>query len=147
MRISDWSSDVCSSDLAAAGRRWVWRLRRSPSRSSYAPSETSATAGSPGCRRSGGPRLCGPLPTSVGGPSPSVAATVALLVAAFGVASLRDLGSGLIAERPGPAGAPASRSNPLGLALRLQRGPRGGWAIRFFLTGIVYGRSEEHTAE
>ncbi|HEY9555760.1 MAG TPA: hypothetical protein VIR58_03435 [Acidimicrobiales bacterium] len=64
---------------------------------------------------------------------------MALLVAAFGVASLRDLGSGLIAERPGPAGAPASRSNPLGLALRLQRGPIVGWAIRLFLTGIVYG--------
>src|SRR3546814_14438478 len=32
MRISDWSSDVCSSDLAAAFPRPPWEHRMSPSR-------------------------------------------------------------------------------------------------------------------
>src|SRR3546814_7370040 len=29
MRISDWSSDVCSSDLPAPQDSWLWRVRRS----------------------------------------------------------------------------------------------------------------------
>lgn len=68
-----------------------------------------------------------------------VGATVVLVAAAFGLSSRRDLGSGLIAERPGPAGAPLSLSRPLGLAVRLQRGPMVGWAIGLFFAGVVYG--------
>src|SRR3546814_3572762 len=35
MRISDWSSDVCSSDLAAAYRQMSLLLRRPPGREAY----------------------------------------------------------------------------------------------------------------
>jgi ABC-2 type transport system permease protein len=68
-----------------------------------------------------------------------LAATVGLVVVTFLLAVRRDLGSGLISERPGPAGARPGLSKPFGLALRLQRGPIVGWAIGLFVTGVVFG--------
>src|SRR3546814_21187929 len=52
MRISDWSSDVCSSDLAVAGRRRAERLTFSqhcipPGGTLCAPQHTYATHGDP----------------------------------------------------------------------------------------------------
>jgi ABC-2 type transport system permease protein len=51
----------------------------------------------------------------------------------------RDLGAGLMPERPGPAGAPARYSAPLGLALRLQRGPIIGWSVTVVLCALLFG--------
>lgn len=73
-------------------------------------------------------------------------ALVGLVVfaAAFTLASMvllarRDLGSGLLAPRAGPAHAPRWSRHPVGLALRLQRGMIIGFTIGLFITGLVYG--------
>ncbi|HEX5332153.1 MAG TPA: ABC transporter permease [Cellulomonas sp.] len=62
-----------------------------------------------------------------------------LLVVAGLLEARRDLGSGLVPERPGPAAAPARYSTPLGLALRLQRGPIIGWTITIVLCALLFG--------
>ncbi|MDP2773841.1 MAG: ABC transporter permease subunit, partial [Nocardioides sp.] len=51
----------------------------------------------------------------------------------------RDLGSGLMAARPGPATAGAGLQSSFGLAWRLQRGSVIGWSIGMFLGGLSYG--------
>ncbi|MFC9898332.1 ABC transporter permease [Nocardia sp. NPDC127579] len=51
----------------------------------------------------------------------------------------RDTGSGLIAERPGPASAAPGLAGPTGLAWRLQRGSLLGWGIGFALYGMLIG--------
>lgn len=66
-------------------------------------------------------------------------ATVALLAVATRIESTRDHGAGLRAERPGPADAPPRLASPLGLGLRLQRGPIIGWTIAVVLAGLLYG--------
>lgn len=67
------------------------------------------------------------------------AAALSLVVGAFWLATRRDLGSGLIAQRPGPARAARWITRPLGLAVRLQSGAVIGWAIGLFLVAVVYG--------
>lgn len=67
-----------------------------------------------------------------------VAAAVALAVFAAALLSRRDLGSGLLADRPGRARAPRL-STPLALAWRLDRAALLGWAIGFLLLGVVLG--------
>lgn len=64
---------------------------------------------------------------------------VAAGAGAYGLAARRDLGAGLLPDRPGPAHAPASLSTPLGLAWRLQRGSLAGWAVGYLLLGAVCG--------
>jgi ABC-2 type transport system permease protein len=51
----------------------------------------------------------------------------------------RDLGSGLMATRPGPAAGAASLRSPLALAWRLQRGALYGWTAGFAVLGLVLG--------
>lgn len=51
----------------------------------------------------------------------------------------RDLGRGLVAERPGPAEASARLHSPLAIAWRLQRATLIGWTIGLLALGIVYG--------
>jgi len=68
-----------------------------------------------------------------------VGLTVALLAVAAWLEARRDLGAGLMPERSGPAGAPARYSTPLGLALRLQRGPIIGWSITIVLCALLFG--------
>jgi ABC-2 type transport system permease protein len=63
----------------------------------------------------------------------------ALLAIAALVEARRDHGSGLLAERPGPADAPNRMASPLGLGLRLQRGPIIGWAIGIVLAALLFG--------
>ena len=63
----------------------------------------------------------------------------ALLVVAARLEARRDLGAGLIAERPGHAAAPARYATPLGLALRLQRGPIIGWSLTVALSALLFG--------
>jgi ABC-2 type transport system permease protein len=66
-------------------------------------------------------------------------ATVALLGAAAVLASGRDMGAGLLADRPGrPVAAPRLRS-PLALAFRLQRTALLAWTAAFVLLGVVIG--------
>jgi len=72
-----------------------------------------------------------------------LALLVTLVAVLLAMASLiearRDHGSGLLAERPGPADAPPRMASPLGLGLRLQRGPIIGWAIAIVLTALLFG--------
>lgn len=69
--------------------------------------------------------------------------TAAFTVAAVGLAFLlttrRDLGSGLLAVRRGPAGASAALLSPVGLAWRLQRGVLLGWAVGVAVMGLAMG--------
>jgi ABC-2 type transport system permease protein len=55
------------------------------------------------------------------------------VTAAFQLDARRDLGAGLLPDRPGPAAASRALGGPLGLAWRLQRGALLGW-----LTGYVF---------
>ncbi|MFI2753301.1 ABC transporter permease [Cellulomonas sp. P22] len=65
--------------------------------------------------------------------------TAALLALATRIEAHADLGSGLLAARPGPSGAPARYASPLALALRLQRGAIIGWTATVVLTGLLCG--------
>jgi ABC-2 type transport system permease protein len=68
-----------------------------------------------------------------------LALAAAVMVAALAVFARRDHGSGVIADRAGPARASRSLGTPLGLAWRLQRGSVAGWGTGLFLTGLSYG--------
>ena len=68
-----------------------------------------------------------------------VGLTGVLLAVAARLEARRDLGAGLMADRPGPTGAPARYSAPLGLALRLQRGPIFGWSATIVLCALLFG--------
>ena len=69
----------------------------------------------------------------------SVAAVVVLLAVALRLFDRRDIGSGLMAARPGPATAGPRLRGSLGLAWRQQRASVAGWAAGLFLTGLAYG--------
>lgn len=69
----------------------------------------------------------------------AVAFTALSVAAAFAAASHRDLGSGILPQRPGPRQAARWMGGPLGLAVRLQRGAVLGWAIGILVMGVVYG--------
>jgi ABC-2 type transport system permease protein len=67
-------------------------------------------------------------------------ATTALLTAlAYRLLAGRDVGAGLIAERPGPAGATALLRNAFGLAWRLDRGALVLWTVGLCLYGLLIG--------
>ena len=67
-------------------------------------------------------------------------AVAAGLVAASGaLAARRDIGGGLVAPRPGRPDASRALGNPVGLAVRLQRGSVIGWCVGLALTGVGYG--------
>ena len=68
-----------------------------------------------------------------------LALTAVLLAVASRLESHRDLGAGLLPERAGRASAPARYARPLGLALRLERGPIIGWALTILLTAVLFG--------
>ncbi len=65
--------------------------------------------------------------------------TIAVTAVAYGLAGRRDLGTGLLPVRPGPAVAGASLDSPLGLAWRLQRGTLLAWAAGLAVYGLVIG--------
>ncbi|WP_137722819.1 ABC transporter permease [Prescottella subtropica] len=69
---------------------------------------------------------------------PAVTA-VALVAVAYSLLAHRDLGSGLVAERRGPARSPATLSGPTGLAWRTQRGPMLAWTIGMTVFALVIG--------
>ena len=64
---------------------------------------------------------------------------VLLVAGALALLDRRDLGSGLVAARSGPASAPRSLRSPLGLAVRLHRGALAGWTAGLALLGLVLG--------
>jgi ABC-2 type transport system permease protein len=66
-----------------------------------------------------------------------VVATAALTVGAYALVAHRDLGAGLLPDRPGPA--TGRLGGPLALAWRLQRGSVAGWAAAFGLGGLLFG--------
>jgi ABC-2 type transport system permease protein len=58
---------------------------------------------------------------------------------AYALAARRDLGAGLLADRPGPGTASARLSSPLGLSWRLQRGTFIAWLAALLLGGAIVG--------
>lgn len=64
---------------------------------------------------------------------------VILVAVAFGLIRHRDVGTGMLPVRPGPAVAAPSLLSPLGLAWRLQRGMLLGWAVGMATVGLVLG--------
>jgi len=57
--------------------------------------------------------------------------------------SRRDLGSGVIPSRPGPATASRSLASPFGLSWRLQRASVLGWVVGIFAMGLLLGSFSE----
>ena len=68
-----------------------------------------------------------------------IALAAVLLAVAAVIEARRDLGAGLIIERAGKATAPARYATPLGLALRLERGPIIGWTLTIILMSLLLG--------
>jgi ABC-2 type transport system permease protein len=68
-----------------------------------------------------------------------LALIVILLIAVRAFVSLRDVGSGMLPQRLGPAAAPAGLRSPLALAWRLQRGSLIGWSVGMAVTGLSMG--------
>ena len=55
------------------------------------------------------------------------------------LATRRDVGSGILADRRGHAEAAPRLLSPFGLAWRLQRGALLGWAVGLVGFGLVFG--------
>ena len=66
-------------------------------------------------------------------------AFVALVAAASMLATRRDVGSGILADRRGHAEAAPRLLSPFGLAWRLQRGALLGWAVGLAGFGLIFG--------
>jgi ABC-2 type transport system permease protein len=64
---------------------------------------------------------------------------LALAAAGFALVERRDLGAGLLPQRPGPAAGSRSLRTPLALAVRLQQGTLLGWAAGYAVAGAVFG--------
>jgi polyether ionophore transport system permease protein len=77
----------------------------------------------------------------------AAAATGGFVAAAFAVGARRDVGAGVLADRPGPAGASRWLGSPFGLALRLQRASLVWWSVSLFLLGAVYGGVADQAAK
>jgi ABC-2 type transport system permease protein len=65
--------------------------------------------------------------------------TVALTTLAYRLLAGRDVGAGLIAERPGPATAAPALGNVFGLAWRLDRAALLLWTVGLCLYGLLIG--------
>jgi ABC-2 type transport system permease protein len=68
-----------------------------------------------------------------------VGAAVLLCLFALRLESMRDLGAGLLPDRPGARTASSLTQTPFGLTLRLQRWSILGWAIGIFIGGLFFG--------
>ena len=64
---------------------------------------------------------------------------VGLTITAYWFSSIRDVGSGIITQRPGPASASKTLKSSLALTWRLQRGMLLFWVVIFALMGIIMG--------
>jgi ABC-2 type transport system permease protein len=65
------------------------------------------------------------------------------VAAAFALAARRDLGAGLIPDRPGHPGASAALRGPFGLAWRLQRGTLFGWLAGYAAMFAICGAAAQ----
>ncbi|HEY7718733.1 MAG TPA: ABC transporter permease, partial [Pedococcus sp.] len=74
-------------------------------------------------------------------------AAAASTVVALAVFVRRDHGSGVLADRPGPARAAPGLSTAFGLGWRLQRGALLGWSLGLFLTAASYGSLGNNVAD
>lgn len=70
---------------------------------------------------------------------PLVALSAVLVLVAFQLLAHRDLGSGMIATRPGPPRAAPGLLSPIGLAWRLQRNVLYAWTAVLAILGLAYG--------
>ncbi len=68
-----------------------------------------------------------------------VAFAAATAAGALALAARRDLGTGLLAPRPGPVAAPGWLRSPTALAWRLSRSSFVGWGIGFLSMGALLG--------
>ncbi|WP_141681686.1 ABC transporter permease [Mycobacterium malmoense] len=68
-----------------------------------------------------------------------LATTVALTAVAYRLLAGRDVGAGLLAERPGPGSAAPALGNAFGLAWRLDRGALLLWTVGLCLYGVLMG--------
>ncbi|WP_166139464.1 ABC transporter permease [Nocardioides ochotonae] len=68
-----------------------------------------------------------------------LAGTAITVAGACWVLVRRDHGSGVLADRPGPARAGPSLDGAFGLAWRLQRTSVAAWAAGLFVAGLAYG--------
>jgi ABC-2 type transport system permease protein len=68
-----------------------------------------------------------------------LATAITLTIVAYRLHARRDVGSGMIAERPGAASASPMLSGPYGLSWRLQRGTLATWTIGLGLYGLLIG--------
>jgi ABC-2 type transport system permease protein len=69
----------------------------------------------------------------------AILAFAACVAVAARLAAARDFGMGMLAQRPGHAGAGRSLRSPLGLAWRLQRTSLLGWAVGLLGFGLILG--------
>jgi ABC-2 type transport system permease protein len=69
----------------------------------------------------------------------SLACCLVLLAVARALAARRDVGSGILAARPGPAHASPALSSSAGLAWRQQRGTVLAWSVGTFVLGLMFG--------
>ena len=76
-----------------------------------------------------------------------LAATVALLLVAVALTRHRDVGSGMLPERPGPARAGRSLRSPAGLAWRLHRGALLWWTLGLAVMAAAIGAITHEVAE
>ena len=67
------------------------------------------------------------------------AVAAAIVVVAYALADRRDLGSGLLAEKPGAPAAPGWLSSPTAMAWRLQRVSVAAWSFGLFTMGLLFG--------
>lgn len=67
------------------------------------------------------------------------AVAVGLTTLSFALANHRNLGSGMVAERPGRRQSPMLAARPVLLPARLQRGSLVGWLVGLAAIGAVYG--------
>lgn len=68
-----------------------------------------------------------------------IATAVVLCAVALRLEAARDVGAGLLPARGGPTQATRLMQSPVGLTLRLQRGPLIGWAIGIVVGALFYG--------
>jgi len=79
--------------------------------------------------------------------APSWVLVLVLLVASVMLLDRRDLGAGVVAQRPGRADARRGLRGPVSLALRLQRGSVLGWSVGAFIGGATFGSMSDALAD
>lgn len=68
-----------------------------------------------------------------------IASILAISYLAYALLLKRDVGSGLLPDKPGPARAKSSLLSTLGLSWKLQKGVFIGWFVFFVIFGVIFG--------